>query len=119
MGQFSVRVTIAHPSDPGRRTEVDLLVDTGATLTWVPRDILEKLGVPRLRRRSFLVADGRSVERDTAGAIVKLDGTEANVTLVIGEPGDGSLLGATALESLGFGVDPIRRRLVPQELLAM
>lgn len=119
MGQFSVRVTIAHPSDPSRRADVDLLVDTGATLTWVPRETLEKLDVPRLRRRSFLVADGRTVERETAGAIVKLDGTEANVTLVIAEPGDGSLLGATALESLGLGVDPIRRRLVPQVLLAM
>ena len=119
MGQFSIRATIAHPSDPTRQAEVELLVDTGATLSWVPREIVERLGVPRLRRRSFLVADGRSVERETAGAIVRLNGNEANVTVVVAEPGDGHLLGATTLESLGFAVDPIRRQLVPQELLAM
>ncbi len=119
MGQFSVRVTVAHPSDATRAAEVELIVDTGATLTWVPREVLQQLGVPRLRRRSFLVADGRTIERDTAGAIVRLDGTEANVTVVVAEPGDGNLLGATTLESLGFGVDPIRQRLVPQQLLAM
>ncbi len=119
MGQFSVLVTIAHPTDPQRAAEVELLVDSGATLSWVPRELLDRLGAPRLRRRSFVVADGRTIERETAGAVVRLNGTEANVTLVVAEPGDGHLLGATALESLGFGIDPIRRRLVPQELLAM
>ena len=119
MGQFSVQVRITHPTDPTRVAEVELLVDTGATLSWVPREIIERLGVPRLRRRSFLVANGRTVERETAGAIVQLDGNEASVTLVVAEPGDASLLGATALESLGFAVDPISRRLVPRELLAM
>ena len=119
MGQFSVLVTIAHPTDPKRTAEVELLVDSGATLSWVPREVLERLGVPRLPRRSFLVADGRTIQRDTAGAVVRLNGSEAIVTLVVAEPGDGQLLGATSLESLGFAVDPIRRRLVPQELLAM
>ena len=119
MGQFSVQVKIAHPTDPTRLAEVELLVDTGATLSWVPREIIERLGVPRLRRRSFLVADGRTVERETAVAIVQLDGNEASVTLVVAEPGDASLLGATALESLGFGEDPISRRLIPRELQAM
>jgi predicted aspartyl protease len=93
-------------------------VDTGATLTWVPQEILNRLGVPRLRARSFLVAGGRSVERQTAAAI-RLNGSEASVTVVAAEPGDGRLLGATALESLCFSVDPIGRKLIPQALLAM
>ena len=66
MGQFIVRTRIAHPGEPNRAVEVDLLVDTGATLSWVPRDVLESLGVPHLQRRSFLRADGGTVERGTA-----------------------------------------------------
>jgi hypothetical protein len=31
MGQFSVSVTLAHPSDPARQAEVKLIVDTGTT----------------------------------------------------------------------------------------
>lgn len=46
-------------------------------------------------------------------------GTEGMVTVVIAETGDAHLLGATALETLGFGVDPIRQQLIPQSLLAM
>ena len=119
MGQFSVRATVAHPTKEGVEEQVELLVDTGATLSWIPKALVERLGVPRLRRRSFLVADGRLVERETAGALLRLDGTEANVTVVVAEAGDGLLLGATALESLGFAVDPIAKRLVPREMLAM
>ena len=119
MGLFSVDITVAHPSEPGRQAEVKLTVDTGATLSWIPREILEKLGAPRLRRRPFLLADGRTIERDTVGAILKFDGSEAIVTVVAAEPGDGHLLGATALETLGFAVDPIHLRLIPQTLLAM
>lgn len=37
MGQFSVQATIAHPSVPVRSAEVELVVDTGATLSWVAR----------------------------------------------------------------------------------
>ena len=119
MGEFSVQVTVGHPSDTARVVEAELLVDTGATLTWIPRELLERLGVPLLRRRSFLVADGRTVERETAGARIRLDGSEAIVTVVLAEPGDGSMLGATTLESLGFAVDPVRKRLIPQQLLAL
>ncbi len=119
MGQFSVKATVAHPSDPTRVAEVELWVDTGATLSWVPREVIERLDVPRLPGRSFLVADGRIIERDTAGAAVRLNGSEAIVTVVLAEPGDGHLLGATTLETLGFAVDPVHRCLVPRTLLAM
>lgn len=119
MGGFSVRVGVGHPTDPSRQTEVELLVDTGATLSWVPRDILDPLGAPPLGRRPFLLADGRHVERETAGVVMRLDAAQALVTVVAGEQGDGRLLGATALETLGYTVDPIARRLVPHTLLAM
>jgi clan AA aspartic protease len=118
MGQFSVRVGIAHPTE-GQAAEVELLVDTGATLSWVPREILEPLNPPLLGTRSFLVADGRKVERETAGVMMRLDGTQGLVTVVVAEPGDGRLLGATTLETLGYAVDQIERRLVPHALLAM
>ena len=119
MGQITVTVTVSNPGERSRQADVKLIVDTGATLSWIPRELVEQVGAPLLRRRPFLLADGRTIERDTAGAIIKLNGTEANVTIVLAEPGDGHLLGVTALETLGLAVDPINLRLVPQTLLAM
>ena len=51
--------------------------------------------------------------------LLQFNGTEAIVTVVVAEPGDGRLLGATALETLGYGVDPIKLELIPRALLAM
>lgn len=119
MGQFSVRISIVHPIDASRSAEVELLVDTGATLSWVPRDVLERIGAPRVSRMSFRVADGRTVERDTSLAIFRINGASSGVPVVFAEPGDGHLLGANALESLGYAVDPVQLKLVPQALLAM
>lgn len=119
MARFSVRVSVAHPTEPDRRADVDLLVDTSATLSWVPRPVIEHIDPPRMALRSFLLAGRRTIERETALMRVQLDGTEAGVTVVVAEPGDGHLLGATTLETLGFGVDPVGQRLVPRALLAM
>ena len=119
MGQFKVRISVVHPTDTSRSAEVELLVDTGATLSWVPREVLERIGAPRVSRMAFRVADGRMVERDTSLAIFKLNGASSGVPMVFAEAGDGHLLGATALEALGYAVDPVQLRLVPQALLAM
>ena len=119
MGQFSVQATITHPGDANRSAEVALLVDTGATLSWIPREVLDRLGVPRLARRPFLLADGKTIQRDTAGVLMRLNGTDGMVTVVVAEGSDAHLLGATALETLGFGVDPIRQQLLTRALLAM
>ena len=50
---------------------------------------------------------------------MRLNGSDGLVTVVVAEAGDAHLLGATALETLGFGIDPIRQQFLPQALLAM
>jgi len=119
MRQFSVRVTVTNPTDPKREADVELLVDTGATLSWVPREVAEKIGAPLVSRSSIRLADGRLVERETSVGIFRFDGTAMGSPFVIAEVGDGYLLGATTLEALGLGVDPIKERLFRQSLLAM
>ena len=39
--------------------------------------------------------------------------------MAFGEPGEEAVLGATALEILGFTVDPVAQKLVPRNLLAL
>ncbi len=75
----------------------DALVDTGSEYTWVPRQVLESLGIRTERTLAFIVADG----------------TEAPDLVVFAEPGDLILLGAHSLEGLNLKVDPLRKQLVP------
>jgi len=98
---------------------MSLLVDTGATLSWIPREILQRLGVTAFSRLPFSLADGRGLERDISAVLLAIDGRKAPVQVAIGEPGEEAVLGATALEGLGFMVDPVAKKLIPRDLLAL
>jgi len=74
------------------------LVDTGSEYTWVPRRVLEDLGIRAQRTQAFEVADGRRIERDIGYALVRAGGMEAPDLVVFAEPGDMTLLGAHSLE---------------------
>ena len=119
MGMFEVKVKLASLTAPGRTEEVSLLVDTGATLSWIPREVLQKLGVTAFSRLPFSLADGRRLERDVTAVLVTFDGRKAPVEVAFGEPGEEAVLGATALEGLGFMVDPVAKKLIPRDLLAL
>jgi len=116
---FEVKVKLASLTAPGRAEEISLLVDTGATLSWIPRGILQKLGVTAFSRLPFSLADGRRLERDFTAVLVTFDGRKAPVQVAFGEPGEEAVLGATALEGLGFMVDPVAKKLIPRDLLAL
>ncbi len=119
MGLFEVKVKLANLAAPMRTEEISLLVDTGATLSWIPRHILEKLGVSTLSRLPFTLADGRELERDVTSVMLTIDGRKAPVPVAFGEPGEEAVLGATALEILGLLVDPVAQKLIPRNLLAL
>src|SRR5579859_1725032 len=116
MGMFEVNVKVANLASPGRTEEVSLLVDTGATLSWIPRSVLEKLGVQAFSRLPFTLADGHRLERDTTAVLMIVDGRKGAVQVAFGEPGEEPVLGATSLEGLGFMDDPEGQKLIPRDL---
>jgi predicted aspartyl protease len=83
----------------------------------IPRSILERLGFKPIARQKLRVYGGGIVERDIGGAVVEYGERRAIVPIVFGEPEDMPVLGATALESLGYQVDPVSKRLKSTELL--
>ena len=119
MGLFEVRVKLASLAAAMRTEEISLLVDTGATLSWVPRNVLERLGAKAVSRLPFTLADGRTLERETSAVLLTIDGRKAPVPVAFGEPGEEAVLGATALEILGLLVDPVAQKLIPRNLLAL
>jgi predicted aspartyl protease len=116
MDMFAVKGKVSNPSVPGWTEELSLLVDTGATLSWIPRAVLERLDVAPFSRLPFTLADGRRVERDTAPVLLAIDGRKAPVPVAFGEPGEEAVLGATALQILGFTVDPVAQKLVQKSI---
>jgi len=92
---------------------VEALVDTGATYTFIPRDILERLGVSVAEERPFILANGQQAIYGMAWVRVRFDGREQPTPVIFGESGSEALLGAVTLEEFGLSVDPLNQRLVP------
>ena len=118
MGTFRITVEIADPS--GQRFEpVEMLVDTGATFTKAPRELLERLGVPAESTYAAELADGSRIERTRSRTIIRLRGKEFPTPVTFGELGEQNLLGAMALEDAMLAVDPHSNRLLPVDALEM
>ena len=115
VGQFRVRVRL-FPRDGTEPPSLDALVDTGAGYTVVPRAVFETLGCePHLVQRVRL-ADGRVEEWPLAQVELECEGRRAVTPVLVGPHDAQVLLGATTLEELGLGIDPLNRRLVPVDL---
>jgi predicted aspartyl protease len=117
MGDVGIlRTTIGVESHQRRGDVRDLpetLVDTGSEYSWIPRDLLESLGVGVERALRFRTADGRVVHRVMGYAIVHAGGTRTSDEVVFAEPGDMVLLGAHTLEGLNLRIDLQAKQLVP------
>jgi predicted aspartyl protease len=113
MGGFRITIEIENPIRPGpRETLENVLVDTGAELSWIPSRVLESLGIERRKAVRFRQADGTILTRWTGTAWVYAGGTSASDDVVFGEDKDLVLLGARSLEGLNLRVDPVTKTLV-------
>jgi len=118
MGTFTVLLGIGSPDRQSFR-EVEALVDTGATFTCVPEDLLRELGHLPLGSERFEMADGRIVERELTEAPVRIDGKTRTTTCIFGDEGSTALLGTVTLEQFLLAPDPVHQELVSVRGLAM
>ena len=108
------RVTIEVQGARGDGFEpLEALVDTGATWTWIPRDILARLGYTPTLRRSLQTADKRIIERDAGEVPIRIGDETLTSLCIFGDEGSQALLGAVTLEGFSLAPDPVNERLVP------
>ena len=114
MGIFRTEIGVAHLARPDdRRLLPDVMVDTGSEYNWLPRSLLEELGVRPERVDRFQTAEGRVLTRDIGFAILYAGGRSTPTIVAFAEAGDMVLLGAHGLEGLNMRVDLVNRELVP------
>ena len=110
---FKVNVVARNTEDKRRvSSPIETLVDTGAELTWLPRQILEAAGITPVRTRNFSTATQQIVTRETGYAILSSEGFETIDEVVFADPGDLCLLGVRTIEGFGVTVDNIGHRFV-------
>ena len=94
------------------------MVDTGATLSVFPASLLDRLGIRRIGKKKFR-GFGGVVTRDVGNVTMHYNGDAGGVTAIFGDEDDPPIMGVTALESLGYDVDPVNGRLKQVEMLLL
>jgi predicted aspartyl protease len=112
MGETRVVVTVHGPKG---HADVEMVADTGATLTTIPETVADEIGLIQGGRVTVKLADCSRKIVAIADAEIEFMGDRAPVRVLVGPPDQVSLLGLTSLETLGLKVNPVERRLEPSE----
>ena len=91
--------------------ELEGLVDTGATLTKIPKWAASKIGLQAIYKAEVMHGDGRTVTRGLAYGEVEMEGIRRLVPVAIGGDEEMPVIGYTTLEILGFKVNPVTGKL--------
>jgi predicted aspartyl protease len=115
MGIFTVEVEVAGASvQPSTFVNAgQLIVDTGAEISWVRDETLRQAGVTvRKPAQRFEMANGQSIVRDVGYAVIRAQGFETIDEVAFALDSDLELLGSRTIEGFNARVDPERKRLV-------
>ncbi len=98
---------------PTGSTELEMLVDTGSTLTKIPMSVARRIGLVVKQSAKVKLADGSLKDRGLSQAEIELGGKRMSMPLLIGPDGEEALLGLTTLELFELKVNPTEQRLEP------
>lgn len=110
MGTFKVPISIANVNG-GEARQVEALVDTGATKSKAPESLLYELSIRPYDTDVVEIGDGSLEKWAVCTAAITYQGKSAECPVWVGPEDASVLLGATALQMLGFKVDPINETL--------
>jgi predicted aspartyl protease len=113
MSAFKVNLSAVNPKEEHRRTQpVEVMVDTGSELSWLPKQALLDAGINPRGKKRFNTATNQIVERDFGYAILEAEGYSTVDEVVFAEDSDMLLLGVRTLEGFSVMVDNIGHRFV-------
>lgn len=88
-----------------------VLVDTGATFTVLPEEILEQVGAGRIPGEIEVgLGDGKKVKARAYGVAIKVENVEAPAIALAFENAQ-TVIGVETLESIGVRLDPTTGKL--------
>ncbi len=109
MGHVYMDVVVK--GEKGEEKLENVIVDTGATYTFLKRETLEKVGAVKLPTKVEVeLGDGKKVLANAYGVVIRFEDREAP-TIALTFPGTKVVIGVETLEALGVRVDPVANKL--------
>ena len=127
MGEIVVAVELENPVDRAvvergygqgsdvRRSTIEAVADTGAMISMLPQNVVERLGIAIYRTVVVTYADERTEDRPVAGPVtMKIGNRSMNTDCVVGPPDSQPLVGQIVMEGLDLIADCTKRTLTPR-----
>jgi predicted aspartyl protease len=114
MGKVIEKIKFTSLFDSMKTREVEAVIDTGATMLVLPRNVVEELGLRKIGERRVRYANNQiQIKSVYRGVILELKGRDG-IFDVLGEvEGSEPLVGQIVLEALDLIVDPIAKTVIP------
>ena len=114
MGKVVAKVKLTNLFDATKSVEVQAVVDTGATMMVLPQELVDELGLEKLREVEVKYADNRTATKSVYEvAKIEVTGRVSNFDVLAEAEGTQPLIGQVVLEILDLHVDARKQRLIP------
>lgn len=119
MRKLVEKVKITNLFEPAKTIEVEAVIDTGATMVVLPQDVVDRLGLRKIREASVRYANNKRELKSVYGvATIEIRGRMGNFDVLAEAEGSHPLIGRVVLEVLELVVDPGSRTLAPNPMPA-
>lgn len=113
-----IKVTRWGNGNPEPAEEIEVLVDTGAAYTSLPRSLLNTLNIPVWGKKSLRLANGQIIiEREYGPCGIWVVNGWVGTTVLFSEENDIPLLGTNTMDDASVGVDILNQKLVPVQAI--
>ncbi|MBI5167219.1 MAG: aspartyl protease family protein [candidate division NC10 bacterium] len=117
MGKVIEKVKLTSLFDPTKSVEVEAVIDTGATMLVLPQNLVDELGLRKIRDAKVKYANNKVEPKWVYGAVtIELKGRLGIFEALAEEAGSQPLVGQIVLEALDLVVDPRTKTLIPNPM---
>jgi clan AA aspartic protease len=114
MGKVIEKIKITNLLDSTKSVEVEAVIDTGATMFVLPQNLVDELGLKKIRDAKVKYANNKVESKWVYGAVsIELKGRTGIFEVLAEETGSQPLVGQIILEALDLIVEPTTRTLIP------
>lgn len=111
------KVKLTSLFDPSKSVEIEAVIDTGATMLVLPQNVVDELGLRKIRDAKVKYGNNKVEQKWVYGAVtVELKGRVGIFEALAEAVGSQPLVGQIVLEALDLVVDPRTRTLIPNPI---
>lgn len=114
MGKVVEKVKVTNFKDPSKSLEIEAVIDTGATMSVLPMDTIQRLGLEKIEDVNVRYADNRVEKKEVYGWIIlEIAGRRTVFDVLAENKGAQPLIGQIVLERLDLVIEPSERKVIP------